>query len=54
VCCVSEKVVIFWKQHVWGLGFITQKLHKKIVRVLFVFRLRLRVRDSVGGPVFVV
>jgi len=30
------------------------RLHKKIFRVLFGFRLGLRVRDSVGGPVFVV
>jgi hypothetical protein len=30
------------------------RLHKKLVRVLFGFRLRLGVRDSVGGPVVVV
>ncbi len=30
------------------------RLNKKLVRVLLGFKLRLRVRDSVGGPVVVV
>ena len=30
------------------------RLHKKLFRVLFGFRLGLGVRNSVGGPVFVV
>ncbi len=25
----------FWKQHVWGLGFITQKITQKIIQSLF-------------------